>query len=357
MQVGRREFLKQVSVVAAVDIAGGTSRVEAQPNGQVQLKFGCGLYDRMVPLYLGKTKPEGIDLKCEIVDEPRQLFDRMGGHLEFDVAEFSSSEFITRLSRGQSPLVAIPVFPSRVFRHGFICINRRSGIRRPRDLESRRVGIELYTETAAVYIRGLLQHEYQVDLSTIHWIQGAIESPGSWGHPSAPPLLAPVALENNTSDQSLNQLLQAGKIDALIGARLPSSLDHDSDVVHLFPDFKEVEKAYYKRTRIFPIMHLVVIRRDVYERQPWIAGSLFAAFSRSKDLALERMHHFGALSYMLPWLSTYVAETEDVFGPDPWPYGLEANRATLEALVTYLADQSMIAKRIPVDELFVPVKI
>jgi 4,5-dihydroxyphthalate decarboxylase len=356
MPLGRREFLQQATMVAA-NVTGGTSPGATPAHGELSLKFGCGLYDRMLALYRGEVRPERIDLKFEVVDEPRQLFDRMGGHLEFDVAEFSSSEFITRFATGHSPLVAIPVFPSRVFRHGFICINRRSGIRSPKDLEGRRVGIELYTETAAVYIRGLLQHDYGVDLSRVHWIQGAIETPGAWGHPSAPPLLAPVSLENNTSNDSLNQLLQAGKIDALIGASLPSALGHDPNVIRLFPDYKQVEKEYYRRTHIFPIMHLIAIRRDVYKQHPWIAASLFSAFNQSKDLALRRMHSFGALPYMLPWLASYVAETEAALTTDPWPYGLEPNRPTMTALVAYLADQAMISRRMSVDELFVRVDV
>ncbi|MGH8289601.1 MAG: ABC transporter substrate-binding protein [Steroidobacteraceae bacterium] len=309
----------------------------------------------MLPLYRREVTPEGIDLQFEAVDEPREIFDRMGGRSEYDLAEFSCSEFVARLSGGHSSLVGIPVFPSRVFRHGFICVNRRSGIRGPKDLEGRRIGVELYTTTAAVYIRGLLQHDYQVDLSKIHWVQGAFDSPGAWGHPSAPALLTPVSLEINTGSDSLDQLLQAGKIDAVIGARLPASLNRDPDVVRLFPNFKETEKAYYKRTGIFPIMHVIAIRREIYQQHPWIASSLFAAFSKSKAIALERMHSFGALPYMLPWLASHVAETEEALTTDPWPYGIEANRATLQAFVTYMLDQAMIAELPSVDDLFVPV--
>jgi 4,5-dihydroxyphthalate decarboxylase len=350
----RRAFLKQVAVAAAATSAGALAGV-VEANTGLKLTFACGLYDRTLPLYRGDVRPDGINLNFDAIDSPRDIFDRMGGGLEFDIAEFSSSEFITRFSTDKSPLVALPVFPSRTFRHGFVCINRKSGIKSPKDLEGRRVGVELYTQTASVYIRGLLQHEYGVDLARIHWIQGAIETPGAWGHPRALPLLGSVSMENNASDRSLNQLLEAGAIDALIGASLPSALGRNANVARLFPNFREIEKEYYKRTRIFPIMHLVAMRRDVYERNPWIATSMFEALSRSKELALKRMRSLGALSYMLPWLASYLAENDEVFGVDPWPYGVEINRPTLEALMTYLTEQSMIPKQIPIDDLFVPV--
>jgi 4,5-dihydroxyphthalate decarboxylase len=259
------------------------------------------------------------------------------------------------MSRGQSPFVALPVFPSRLFRHGFITINRRSGIRHPKDMEGRRIGVQLYTMTAAVFIRGLLAHEYGVDLSTIHWVQGAMDSPGAHGSPTVLPLLKPVDLEINTSNYSLSELLERGEIDAIIGATLPKSLGKNPEIARLFPDYDRVEAAYYRKTRIHPIMHLVAIRRDVYEVHPFIAASLYRAFCDAKALALQHMRFSGALRYMLPWLMASVDQIDDVFGGDPWPYGVEANRPTLEALVTYLADQSIIAAPMPLEDLFLPV--
>jgi len=321
----------------------------------LRLRFACGLYDRMLALYTGEVKPDGIDLEFLVVDSPRQIFDRMAGKQEFDVSEMSSSEFISRKSAGQCPFVAIPVFPSRVFRHGCIAVNRARGIRTPKDLEGKRIGVPLYTMTAAIWIRGHLQHEYGVDLSTIQWGQGSINSPGAHGDPSVMPLLKSVPIEQNTSGKSLSQLLDEGAIDAIIGTTLPESMRHNPDVQRLFPDFREVEKTYYARTGIFPIMHLTVIRRDVYEKHPEIAASLYKAFCASKDWALGKMRYTGALRYMLPWLPADLDEIDQVFGGDPWPYGVAANRATLEALVMYLVEQSLIAAPIRVNELFVPV--
>ena len=321
---------------------------------QLRLTFACGLYDRMLALYTGEVRPVGIDLNFLAIDSPRDIFDRMGGGLEFDASEMSSSEYISRLATGECPWVAIPVFPSRVFRHSFICVNRKAGIRTPKELEGKRVGVPLYTMTAAVFIRGLLQHEYGVDLSRIQWVQGAINTAGAHGAPTAPPLVRPVKIEINDSGKSLNQLLVEGKIDAIAGTSVPGAIRTNPDIARLFPDYREVEKQYYKRTGIFPIMHLVVIRREVYERHRFVASSLYDAMCESKKTALSRMRYAGATRYMLPWLSADIEELDEVFGSDPWAYGVEANRPTLEALITYLAEQGLIERPIPIEEIFVP---
>ncbi len=320
----------------------------------LSLSFACGLYDRMLALYTGEVQPDGIDLNFIAIDSPREIFDRMGGGLEFDASEMSSSEFISRMSAGRCPFVALPVFPSRAFRHGFICVNRKAGIKTPKDLEGKRVGVPLYTMTAAVWIRGHLQHEYGVDLSTIHWVQGATNSPGAHGRPTVPPLLRPAPIENNNSGKSLSQLLEEGAIDAIAGAEMPVALRTNPDVQRLLPNFRDVEREFYRRTRIFPIMHMLAIRRDVYERHPFVAASLYDAMCRSKDLALAKMHNLGALRYMMPWLAADLDEIDDLFGGDPWPYGINENRPTLEALMTYMIEQSLIAAPIALEDLFVP---
>ena len=320
-----------------------------------RLTFACGLYDRMQPLYTGEVKPEGIDLDFRVIEWSREIFDRMGGKQEFDAAEFSSSELISRISAGKCPFVAIPVFPSRSFRHGFICINRRSGIRGPKDLEGRRIGTPLYTQTAAIWLRGHLEHDYGVDLSGVTWVQGALSMAGAHGDPSALPPVRAARIEINASGKSLSQLLEEGVIDATLGSNIPEALGRNPDVQRLFPNFHEIERDYFRRTRIFPVMHLVAIRRDTYESDPRIAASLFRAFEESKNRALLRMKHLGALRYMLPWLPEYLDEIDQVFGGDPWPYGIEANRPTLEVLVTYMAEQGIIARPLPLEQIFVPV--
>jgi 4,5-dihydroxyphthalate decarboxylase len=320
----------------------------------VPISFACAAYDRMVPLITKEVAPEGIDFTFVPVASPRQTFDRMAARQEFDAAEFSSSEFISGTVAGTSPFVALPVFPSRMFRHGFIVVNTRT-VREPKDLAGKRIGVPLYTMSAAVWIRGLLAHDYGVDLSDVRWVQGAANKPGRHGNPSPPPMLRRVSIEDNTSDKSLSDLLEEGAIDAVIGSDLPLAVHRGGNVARLFPDFPEVEADYYKRTGIYPIMHLVALRRDTYEKNPAIAKSLFQAFVRAKELALARMRHTGMLATMMPWMLAQVETMDRVFGPDPWPYGVEANRKTLEALVAYLHEQSLIARKVPVDDLFVAV--
>jgi len=316
------------------------------------LTFACGLYDRMVPLYTGEVRPAGIDLNFIAIDSPREIFDRMGGRQEFDASEMSSSETIQRMVAGKSPFIALPVFPSRVFRHGHVTVSRKSGIKAPKDLEGKRVGVPLYTQTAAIFIRGMLMHDFGVDCSKIHWVQGALNHPGSHGSPSVLPLLKPISMETAPADKSLSDLLEEGKIDAITATGVPSAFRRNPDILRLFPDYRERELDYYRRTRIFPIMHLVALRRDTHEKYPFAATSLYNALCQSKDRALAKMNDTGALRYMLPWLSADLDEIHEVFGGDPWPYGIEANRPTLEALVTYLYEQNLIAKKVPLEELF-----
>jgi 4,5-dihydroxyphthalate decarboxylase len=328
------------------------------PNGsEVALKFACGLYDRMLALYTGEVRPEGIDLEFIISRDPRTLFDHMSGPDAYDVAEMSASEFVARYDAGRSPFVAIPVFPSRVFRHGFITINRKSGIKTPKDLEGKRLGTQIYTQTASVWTRGMLAHDYGVDLSSIHWVQGNLDTPGTHTEAEIMPLLKPVRMEENTSDRSLAQLMEIGEIDALVTPRLPESLGTHPDIVRLFPDFPAVELDYYKRTGIFPIMHLVVIRRDVHEAHPFVARSLYAAFEAAKAKAIARLRsRSGTLPFMLPWMKAEVETFFGAMGDDPWPYGLAPNRKPLEAFLTYLAEQDMIKAPIPIEDLFVEVE-
>jgi 4,5-dihydroxyphthalate decarboxylase len=318
------------------------------------LSFACAAYDRMVPLLTGEVKPAGIDLNFIPIANPRDIFDRMAGRLEFDCCEFSSSELISQIGAGASALTAIPVFPSRVFRHSFITVNRNR-IKSPEDLAGKRIGVPLYTMTAAVFIRGMLSEEYGVDFSDVEWVQGAINSAGGHGNPAAPPLLKKVNIKVNGSGKSLSQLIDTGEIDAIIGTDVPHSIRTNKAIERLFPNFPEVEREYYKSTGIYPIMHLVAIRREIYERFPFIATSLYQAFCQSKDLALKRLRYSGALAAMIPWLIADMEVAETVFGDDPWPYGVEANRKTLEALVRYLVDQSLIAKPVPLEAIFVPV--
>jgi 4,5-dihydroxyphthalate decarboxylase len=323
---------------------------------RLPLTFACGPYDRMEALNYGLIPVEGIDLNFIEIQAPREIFDRMVGAQEFDVSEMSLAEYVTMTAKGISPFIALPVFPSKAFRHAFICVNRNSGIREPKDLAGKRIGTPLYTQTAAIWIRGDLENIYGVDLSDVQWIQGAVEKAGTHGDPPAPPqLLKPVEIAPNTSDKSLSQMLADGDIDAILGSRMPNSVRTDPDrVAHLFPDFREEEKRYYQEHRIHPIMHTVVIRKDVYEANKWVGQSLYKAFLEAKEWAVEQMYFSGAQKYMLPWLFDDLREIDEVFGGDPWPYGIDENRPTLEAFVKYMHQQNFIPEPIEVDGLFAP---
>jgi 4,5-dihydroxyphthalate decarboxylase len=316
------------------------------------LTFACGLYDRMLALHTGEVKPDGIDLNFIPIDTPRAIFDRMA-KLEFDVAEMSSSDFFRHVVRGDCPMVAIPVFPSRVFRHGYIAVDKRQ-VREPKDLAGKRIGVPLYAMTAAIVIRGLLQHDHGVDLSGVTWVEGGINDTKPHGAPSTIPLVRPVKLELFSDAMSLNDQLESGDIAGIISSGLPKSLKTNPDVVRLFPDYREREKDYYRRTKIFPIMHVVVMKRELYDKHPFVAASLYKAFNEAKAIAHRKMRELGTLRYMLPWMASELEEIDEVFGGDPWPYGIEPNRASIEALVQYLADQSLIEKPVPIEDLFVP---
>jgi 4,5-dihydroxyphthalate decarboxylase len=336
----------------------GNKRRTARDGGtmsKLPLTFACGLYDRMLALHTGEVQVEGVDLNFLVDDNPRNIFDRMAAGLEFDVAEFSSSEYVSRFVAGQCPVVAIPVFASRVFRHSFIFINKKH-IKSPKDLEGKRIGVPVYTMTAAIFIRGLLSDEHGIDFSKNEWVEGDINSAKLHGNPTILPTARKMAISANTSGKSLSQMLEDGELQAIIGTGTPEAFGRNPDIVRLYPDYRAAEMDYYKRTKIFPIMHTVVIRRDVHERNAFLASALYHAFEQSRRLALEKMKYRGTLRYMLPWMTAELDEINAVFGGDPWPYGVEANRPTLSALVRYLEEQGVIAKAPRVDDLFVPLR-
>jgi 4,5-dihydroxyphthalate decarboxylase len=224
-------------------------------------------------------------------------------------------------------------------------------------LSGKTIGTPLWAQTAAIWIRGHLQHDYGVDLGSVRWVQGAVEKAGSHGNPPLPDPREPIDIVKAPPDKSLNDMLAEGSIDALIGSRAPDAMGHDPAVGRLFPDYRAVERAYFQKTGIHPIMHCVAIRRSVFDANPWIARSLYDAFSAAKDQALDLMRFSGAQRYMLPWLFPDLDEIDALFGGDPWPYGTEANRPTLTALVRYMAEQGMIPREVPIEDLFVPVNV
>ena len=322
---------------------------------ELKLQLACGWYDRIEPLRDGSVRPAGIDLDVVTIDDPRELFDRMMSADAFDLAEMSAAEHIAMTSRDASPFIALPVFTSRCFRHSFICVNARAGIRTPKDLEGKRIGVPLYSMSAAVWCRGLLRDDFGVDLSGVTWVEGSIDRPGSHGQPRRHALAKATRIETNVSERSLSELLASGQIDATLGALMPTNFGADKNVARLLPNYRADERDYYIRTGIHPIMHLVVIRKNVYERSPWIAQSLFDAFDLAKRKALDRLFSTGAPKTMLPFLHAEVEETRAVFGDDPWPDGVPANRKTMETAVRYMLEDGLIETPPDLRKLFAEV--
>ena len=315
------------------------------------ITLAAAVYDRTRALIDGSIRPEGIDLNF-IALAVEEVFWRMTRHLEFDAAEMSGSAYLVERSKQNPRFVAIPVFLSRTFRHSAIYVHASSGIQHAEDLAGRRVGIPEYGLTALAWVRAFLQHDYGVHPSQIRWMVGGEERPG---REERAPVRLPddISIEPIPPNETLNSMIVSGAIDAMIAPRMPRPFAEGSPAVRrLFPNFREVEEDYFRRTGIFPIMHFVAIREDVYQANRWVAESLYKAFCEAKAQALDMLFEPNALAVSLPWLVPEAEREREVFGPDLWPHGVEANRKTLEAMVTYHVEQGLIPTAIPVEELF-----
>lgn len=321
---------------------------------KLSLTLACGPYDRTEALRTGEVAPEGIDLNYVAIQNPPEIFVRMIRNQEFDVSEMSSAVYLRRRAKGNFPFVAIPVFPSRMFRHGFVFVNTQSGLRAAKDLEGRRVGVPAYGQTAAVWIRGILKDEYDAAWEKMHWFVGGLDEPRPPDELDERPA-ADVSLEFIGAGKTLSGMLASGEIDALLGALQPSCFGSSPHVARLFRDPRQTEREYFRKTGVFPIMHTLVIRETLYQKEPWIAESLFRAFQQAKELCLRQARFSAALRYTLPWLLDDLEEMHTLFGADPWPYGLEANRKTLETLIKYLVEQQLLDKAPGLAELFAPI--
>ena len=319
------------------------------------LTMACGPYDRMEALWNGQVQPEGIALRYLAIQSPPEIFARMIKTRSFDVAEMSMAHYMIMRHRGDFPYVALPVFPSRVFRHGFIFINKNAGIKGPKDLEGKRVGVQEYRQTAGVWQRGILKHEYGVDLDKLHWVEGGVNEPRPEDHEMDLRPVGGLKLEIIPSHRTLNEMLESGEIDAYFGARRPAAMDKGKNVARLFPDYRAQEKAWYQRTGFHPIMHTLVIREELYQEHPWVPESLYKACEEAKRWALKQIRFSGAQRNMLPWLHEEIAEMDALMGPNPWPYGVPENRKILEAFLSYLVEQHFFEKARPVDEMFTPI--
>ena len=320
---------------------------------QHSLSMACWDYDRTRPLIDGRVKPEGIDLRVQVM-RPRQAFERMLATGEFDVCEMSFSNYVTLRAQPDTPLVALPVMLSKMFRHDCIYVRRSSGITKGGDLRGKRVGTMRYTSTALVFARGLLQHDFGIHARDLHWFVGGIDHGVDAVQPEHTPDDVRMTLLSRV--QTLNDMLVNGEVDALITQDIPSSfLNRDPNIVRLFPDFKAIETEYYQRTGVFPAMHTVVIKAQAYREHPEIAQSIYDAFCRAKDIATHGLYDTDALHLTLPFLIDHVEEARRIFGDDYFSYGLEPNRRTIAALCQYVHEQNLSSRLVSPDELFAPV--
>lgn len=314
-----------------------------------RLSVSCGghLSDRVQDLITGAVVPEGIDLTY-LTSSPAEAFRRLLRG-EFDAGEMSLSTHIVNVSRGVTDHVAIPVFPSRTFRHGAIYVRKDDEVREPSDLVGRRVGVPEYQMTAALWVRGMLQHTYGVLPSDIEWITGGLQDPRRRNLVEVDVRGVKVRREH---ERSLDELLVAGDLDAIVAPQAPASFLESDAVVRLFGDPAAAERAYYRDTRLFPIMHTVVVRRELLDAHPWVAVSLFDAFDRAKVNALQRLQSREPLPVSLPWLQSEIDATVELMGHDFWAYGMESNRAVLDAACTYAHEQGLTERPVEPQELF-----
>jgi 4,5-dihydroxyphthalate decarboxylase len=320
---------------------------------RLRLAFACGDYDRTRALYEGTIQPDGIDLNYLRLPVEETFF-RMMRHREFDVAEMSLSSYVKSLDLDPSPFVALPVYPSRQFRHAGIFVNAESGIEKPEDLRGRVVGTPEWQLTAGVWIRGILADRHDVPVDSVEYRTGGQETPGRI-EKAAVDLGERIRIEPISEGATLSAMLAVRGIDALYTPRVPSSFrGPDGPVRRLFEDPVAAEKEYFAATGIFPIMHVVVVRRDVYERHPWVAQSLTKALYLAKREAMESLYDSSALRFMLPWLIQGVEEAGALMGGDFWSYGLEANTQTLETFLRYHHEQGLSRRRYEPAELFAP---
>jgi 4,5-dihydroxyphthalate decarboxylase len=320
---------------------------------KLDLTLACWNYDRTRALLDGRVLADGIDLRY-LTLPVEETFYRMLRHQEFDVAEMSLSSYVVSLFSDHPAFIAIPVFPSRFFRHSCIFINRNSGIQTPKDLIGKRVGTPEYQMTAPVWIRGILSDEYGVPATSATYFTGGEETPGRTEKLklSLPP---EIRVEPIPSNKTLSSMLDAGEIDALQTARMPSTFLHGSGSVRrLFEDYFEIERNYYRKTRIFPIMHTVVIRRDIHEKHPWVAQSLYKAFLGAQREAYHNLEETGALKCMLPWLNQHFEDTRKLMGEDFWPYGFGPNVHVLDTFLRYSHEQGLSRRQLKPHELFAP---
>jgi 4,5-dihydroxyphthalate decarboxylase len=319
----------------------------------VPLTIACGNYDRTRAIRDGRVNVEGCSVTY-LPLYPEETFHRAFHDQEFDISELSFSSYIRTVADGTAPYIAVPAFVSRIFRHSGIYVRADAGIEKPENLRGCRIGLPEYQITAVVWMRALLQHEYGVPPEEIHWRQGGQEQAGRKERTPLKPIPG-VDLQAIPEDRTLVEMLEAGELDALFTARAPSSfLAGKPHIKRLFPNTRAVELDYYKKTGMFPIMHLIGIRKTLVRQYPWLPTSVFKAFCQAKELALIDLHDVNALLVTLPWLESETVDTERLMGKDFWKYGVKENKKEIEALTQYSFEQKLASRKVDISELFAP---
>jgi 4,5-dihydroxyphthalate decarboxylase len=318
----------------------------------VPISLAIGPYDHVRDVLDGTVPVAGADLT--VLRLPiEEIFFRFTFHREFDVSEMSFAKIVALASQGDRHFVPLPVFPSRVLRHSSIYVRSDSPLTSPADLAGKRIGVPEWAQTAAVYSRGMLAHDHGVDLASIHWHQAGVNDPG---RVEKVKLRLPDGWRLTVvKDRSLSQLLLDGELDAVLSARPPGPfVARDPRLRRLIADWRGMEEDYVRRTGIFPIMHVVAMRREVHERHPWLAMNLYKAFDEAKRRSVERLADITASFAPLPWSPSHLEAAQALLGPDPWPYGVEPNRVTLDAFLQYAFEQGVCHRLLTAEELFPP---
>lgn len=316
------------------------------------LDLGCGDYDIVRPLKDGAVRAEGMEINFVTINRPPEVHWRMGMYHEFDAAEMSFGSFVAGKARGNFPFVGIPAFVYRKFRHSCAYVNVNAGIHKPEDLQHRRVGVPEWQMTATVWMRGFLQDDHGVRPSDVHWLTGGLES-SERKEKIALQLPPEIKIENIASGKTLSDMLVSGEIDALLTAQVPAPyVKRAPQVRRLFADTRQAEADHFRRTGIFPIMHVMIIREEFYQRHRWTAQSLYKALLDAKTYCIDAIFKNDAIHSVLPWAGSHAEDVRKLMGQDFWPYGVEANRNALETFLRYSFEQGLTARLLSVDELF-----
>lgn len=314
---------------------------------KIPLTLAIGDYDHTRDVTSGRVPIEGASLIVLNLPSEEILF-RFPVFREWDVSEMSMGQYISIRSQDNPSIVAIPVFVSRAFRHSMIYVRDDRTIRDPENLKGKRIGISNWTQTATIYVRGLLVHQADVLLDSVEWVQGGVNEPRRIDNINVK--LPPGVKCRSEPEHSLNDLLLAGKIDAILSTPVPR--EYGKGIVRLFEDFEPVEEAYFRKTGIFPIMHVLAIKKDILDRYPWLAMNLYKAFEEAKRRSMERMSDITSSHVPFAWIKAYTDRMKRLFGEDFWPYGLEKNRTTLETFLQYGYEQGVCHRMLSPEELF-----